>query len=272
MPKRQAPYRHHDGSTCWTRHCSRGNFFVGSTAPEFNAQDFYGPDLAVAPDADPADIAYLRSLLGEPAPATPPEPAIAGALRTILGAELNASHAWRTLLPKRYDPARHEPVRNVAATELSWVKPSGALWLSTHDEAQGSSGWDRLVSGMFPRSVQHTVHFAPEAKVLVVDSRADYLAALAAYPHTVERTLTPQEATWFPHGATSLMQRDGTPKRGLDWERMAKDYDAFFLTERGLWECGKGDFRHEQHHGDVSLYIWDIESAVVFHPAAVVVT
>jgi hypothetical protein len=44
----QAPYRHADGSNCWTKNCSRGH---QSDAPQFEVPSFYRPELFPKPKA-----------------------------------------------------------------------------------------------------------------------------------------------------------------------------------------------------------------------------
>jgi hypothetical protein len=281
MTTRPAPYRHDDGSNCWTKGCSRGNFFVGTSAPmQFTLSDFYSeqplPSIQSVSDAEyKADVDFLLGLRAEKPAPKPTAPKVASAkLPLATGASLNEHYTFRNRLPVTYDPNKHEPVRNVSSEQMMWVKPYGALWISTI-EPSGTSGWDRVTEGLFAseRTVQHDVHFKPEAKVLVIDSREDYERLLQEFPHYVDTShLTDAERQFMPSGgAVSLLRRDGSAKRGLDYERMSQQYDALLLTQKGLNECGNGDYLQEENEEDVSLYIWELESAVVFNPDAVTV-
>lgn len=275
MSKRTAPYRHEDGSNCWTKGCSRGNFFVGQNAVAFTVEDFYS-------DAD--DLAYveaLNSLHAILADANAVQAKLAGATITPLrsGAELNAAYTFRNRLSAPYDPINHVGVKNLAGNDWSWTKPLGAFWISTVQEG-GLSEWDRLWGNRVEAEQhagkhEHEVKFKADAKVLVIDSLADYEALLERYPHFSPAKPDENMAAFRVYGgAFSVFSADGSARRGLDWEKLAEDHDALMLTRRGLRACGGGDYRQENAPapGDISLYSWDFESAVVFHPEAVSVS
>lgn len=292
MSKRSAPYRHEDGSNCWTKGCSRSNFFVGQSAVTFTVSDFYSEaelpsltesDLEISDAEHKASVDYLLNLISNnPTQTTTRQSAkVAPDQLTPLrsGAELNARYTFHNRLQKPYDPTSHGGVQNLTGDDSSWTKPLGAFWISTVQEG-GLSEWDRLWGNRKEAAQnagkhEHEVKFKDDAKVLVIDSLADYEALLERYPHYSK--IEPDEAMAefrLYGGAFSVFSPEGKVRRGLDWEKLAEDHDALMLTRKGLRQCGGGDYRQENAPaaGDISLYSWDFESAVVFHPHAVSVT
>lgn len=276
MSKRSAPYRHKDGSTCWTDGCRRGNFFVGQSAVTFTVKDFYSD----VQDSEYVEaLASLHAILDASSVQTPKlsHPAALTPLRS--GAELNADHTFRNRLQAPYDPAAHGGVQNLAGDDFSWTKPRGAFWVSTVREGKLSE-WDRLWGSHKEAKAnagdyEHEVKFKDDAKVLVIDSLADYEALLDRYPHYSRIELDENMLAFKLYGsAFSVFSSGGKVRRGLDWEVIAEDHDALMLTNRGYRACGGGDYmqQHAPASGDISLYSWDFESAVVFHPSAVSVS
>jgi hypothetical protein len=157
--------------------------------------------------------------------------------------------------------------------EIRFVKPSGGLWMSP--ERNGSTPWDELL-GHTKGGVNHAVEFKPDARVLVINSREDYTRILERYPHRVDISEMTDEEFEFerlmPSSSWNALDSDMLPRRGINYELLAKDYDALYLTGRGLRECGKGDFMNEEHPGDISLNIWDMESGIVLNPDSVQLT
>lgn len=150
------------------------------------------------------------------------------------------------------DPDKIEPIANA-----NHSKPEGGLWLSPGTVEEGS-GWDRLLasdeySGSdVARSragrVNQTVHLIGPARVLKVDSRADLLRAADAYPP----------------GGNEPAERAFYGMRAFDWKALANDYDAIWVTDKGIRENHMAS-----DDRDESLYSWDTESVVVFSGFAV---
>lgn len=116
-------------------------------------------------------------------------------------------------------------------------KPLGGLWTSSLDHATGGCDWVRFCrEGYRDARAFHgwLLSPAPTARLAVVDSHADLCALHARYG-----LLAAPAGPW-----------DG----GLDWERLAADYDGLHLTARGQretrWPFGS----------PITLYGWDAES------------
>lgn len=192
--------------------------------------------------------------------------------------ELNSKHVFINVLPSKYDSTKVKPVRMV--TDISWSKPLGGLWLSTPEG--NVSGWDSLlgntssdVSARDPELMTR-FEFKNDAKVLRIDSLEDYRALLDVYgyrpkldPEAVA-SMVAIDKKWERRSVDSNYTADGGSKRVLDFKKMSKDFDAMFLTWKGLGQCGKGDYRDTRNTfaDDSSLNQWDIESVFVMNPDA----
>lgn len=245
MTTRNAPYRHADGSNCWTKNCSY----------RLNASRIV--DQALKPKTIPL-----------PKSSSLPENLIWS------GVKLNEKMNFVTELPEPYDASKHQPIQNAPA-ELSWAKPHGGLWASPIN-GNGESEWRSLI-GFSPRTHKaHTIKFNDDAKIVVIDSLEDYRTILDKYPHYPKfDELSEEEKFLLDLGHTSSLSSlnpDGTAKRNIDFEKLSQEYDGLYLTMRGLYSCGKSDFRGETMGSDISLYLWDIESAVIFNSKAITVT
>lgn len=113
--------------------------------------------------------------------------------------------------------------------------------------------------------------FKPEARIVVIDSLGDYRKLLDAYPYQAEFTADAKTfaASMGPMLANGFfaINAAGESKRTIDFEKLSKKYDAVFLTQRGLYACGRRNFQQDMGN-DMSLYMWDIESAFVLNPNA----
>lgn len=122
-------------------------------------------------------------------------------------------------------------------TNAQFVKPRGGLWTSTYDGL--TSAWvEWCVAeqyGSFDTTRWFLLTPAPAMRVLTVDSVADMTALYEQY---VDRSI-------------------GLPfLNAIDFEAMARDYDAMHVTERG---------QHATHLSlPRNLYGWDCESTCWF--------
>ncbi len=125
------------------------------------------------------------------------------------------------------------PISNDAKT-LS--KPRGGLWTSTYDADYGS-GWVRwCVAYRYnePLDLHWTVvSVSSTAKVAIIDSAADFAGLINRYPRLL-------------HG-----------RRGLNFERLAQDYDAVHLTHEGY-------LKSRSPRSGPRLIGWDCESTLWF--------
>lgn len=119
----------------------------------------------------------------------------------------------------------------------SHPKPNGGFWTSSECPEE-CSAWVRYASawepGDFPgEQVVYRLLPLPGARVAVVDRRRDMEKILALYPRR-------------PFGVRS-------PELLLDWEAIARDYDALRLTARG---------EKETRYTGSPLWGWDCESTL----------
>jgi hypothetical protein len=110
-------------------------------------------------------------------------------------------------------------------------KPKGGLWTCRAIPGRRLSAWEVwcTMNGqghlLKPGGRWRLVAVAP--RILRVDRYDDLLAALERYPYDA------LPAT----GSTHLDRWVTLALRGLDWPRIAEEYDAFELTMRGLHQC-----------------------------------
>jgi len=126
---------------------------------------------------------------------------------------------------KNYDPKLVSPIKN------SWVKPEGGLWTSPINSEYGWKDWCTMEDF---RECTEDNSFVIElydwAKVYVIDDLEDLLAL----PFT----------TFF----------EG---EYLDFEWLAKEYDAVWLTNKG---------EVKTRWTKPALYGWDCESVLILNP------
>jgi len=143
-----------------------------------------------------------------------------------LGPQLRV-HSEAILDPKVW------PIRNDPKTI---TKPRGGFWTSTYD-ADGGSGWVRwCVAFRYNEPLDlYWIVLSPStsAKVAVIDSAADLMELTDRYPMVVGR------------------------RSGLDFERLADDYDALHLTHEGY-------LRTRSTRRGPRLTGWDCESTLWF--------
>jgi hypothetical protein len=114
-------------------------------------------------------------------------------------------------------------------------KPTGegVLWTSPRNS---SASWSHHLAsdktGEFNGAVRWWIDLSEEALVAVVDSMEDLIELARRFPSS---------------------------DCVLDWELLCCEYDAFWLTQRGLLETAFGD------HHEPNMVGWDCESVVVFN-------
>lgn len=250
---RRAPYKHADGSDCWTKNCSKNS---SASAHSHRSESSSHRSSSKAGRYE----AQVRK-------------AIASIART--GTQMNETYHFSTVFTKgrSYSPRYVRPVKN-AGYDIIETKPKGGLWVATVDE-EGLDSWSRFLgetNSERSEEMRTRMHFKPEAKVLVIDSLNDYRKILIGYPHYAEPTEnSPSKdyARFFVNQRfnTSAINPDGTARRNIDWEKLGKDYDAVMVTGRGVSACGKSHDADMQN--DVSLWNWDFESVFVMNKNAV---
>jgi hypothetical protein len=146
--------------------------------------------------------------------------------RQTLGPQLFL-HDFDSLKPEVW------PIRNGSGL----AKPRGGFWTSTYDPQYGS-GWVRwcVAHEHYNEPLGHnlTVLSVPEsARIVVVNSMSDLLDLIEQYPRQLRG------------------------KRGIDFEHLAKEYDALHLTQEGY-------LRTRSRRSSPNLNGWDCESTVWF--------
>lgn len=120
-------------------------------------------------------------------------------------------------------------------------KPYGGLWASsfTPDDEYFSSWEDFAVNNLTRPNLYNAVVFnlKETARVYTIDSLLDLVELQEKYPTTTNR---------LPEILT---------EGKLDFIKMSKDYDALYLTEKGMWET---------RYTKTNTYGWDCESIVIF--------
>lgn len=129
-------------------------------------------------------------------------------------------------------------------------KPMNGFWTSTAIKKGDSytSEWIKFSaeSGLrIPKSYL-IVKAKPEAKIFVVDSEKDYKALVGE----VKKQKTPSELRGL-----SIFEK-------LNWDVVAKKYDAVRITKNGVEESRE----KEMTTGKPFLYGWDVESTCWFDP------
>lgn len=145
--------------------------------------------------------------------------------------------------PNPLDPSLIGTIRNDGHT-----KPIGGLWLSPVG-ADGRTAWQSWCAGedydpyRGKPARAHRVELRPDARVAKIDSAADLDALAGAYP-----------------------AQDRSP---LNFEALAGDFDAVWLTDRGQWATRFRDGDLRDIGGSApNLYGWDIESVLVLNKDA----
>jgi hypothetical protein len=134
----------------------------------------------------------------------------------------------RDVLEPRIRPNKNDP-KNLG-------KPRGGFWTSTYDPDYGS-GWVRwCVAYRYndPFDLHWTVvHVPKSARVATISSQSDWAALIERYPCTVRG------------------------RRGLDFEKLAPEYDGLHLTNEGY-------LRTRSRRSGPALIGWDCESTLWF--------
>jgi hypothetical protein len=173
-------------------------------------------------------------------------------------------HSFQTRLPEIFDPAKVKRLKNPKDTEHGMIsKPRGALWLSPVN-SKGESAWDSFFYSSEEeragnKTYNHDMVFTPDAKVMVINSKADYIRAINVYPTTVS-VFGPSNSGW-----------QHTNKKGLDFEQISKTYDAVYVSQRAINETSYGFRKDHRYDSYTNLEGWDVPSMVLFNPSKVTV-
>ena len=139
----------------------------------------------------------------------------------------------------KFDPLRFRPIKN----RPEFCKPSGGLWSSPVNSTYGWRDWCK--SEDFHRGEPGTefkFHLKEGSRVYKIDNVYD----LISVPYKTQRRYI----------------RDG---KMIDFEGMAKEYDAILLTVNGEHET-----RYSDREFGMDLYGWDCETLLVLRPECIV--
>lgn len=139
-----------------------------------------------------------------------------------------------------YGSTNYNPEKVGKIVNENWVKPKGGLWTSPIDSTWGWKDWCEMKNFRECNEANSfRLQFKHDAKILVIDSLEDL------------KKLPKQNVV-----ITYKYQ-----KEYLDFELLAKKYDAIWLTETG---------QHETHLSyQTDLYGWDCESVLILNPFCV---
>jgi hypothetical protein len=177
-------------------------------------------------------------------------------LPVTTGVEMEAFE-FKSRLSSIYNPDTFTAIKNGSFGSNGYrEKPSGGLWSSPieRDEDMEISEYDSFfqINQGTSDSVNHDVRFTPEAKVLIVDSRADYDALLSDC-------------------SVDVVVEDLT-KRAVDYERLSRDFDAVYFTTNAVYANGRSNPADEYFKKNVSLRNLDIASLLIMNPKSVKVS
>lgn len=249
----KAPFSHADGSNCWTKNCSKGNFVQKIDVSEALARvnNVFGIPVTLPVKLD----VNFRN---------PAE---------VTGVVFNEQFKMCTTFEGGFDYSKMKPVENPDGSEIFWSKPAGGVWLASEEEG-GQDSWNILLGASMsdsknPDTVE--LKFKDSARVLVISSLEDYRAVLdeaSFIPKVDSSAYPPDTLKLFARTGNTMVARDGAIARVMDFEKLATKYDGIMLTWSGLFSTGKN---HNVDLGDAcSLSLWDIESCFVFDKGSIV--
>jgi hypothetical protein len=127
-----------------------------------------------------------------------------------------------------FQPEKFKPIQNIG-----WNKPNGGLWTSPIDSTWGWLDWCNN-EGFRTQSLESSFKLKLKvgSKIALIDSESD-LRKLHLYKGYLNQLLP-------------------------DFERLSKEYDAIWLTERGQIDT--------RHSHPANLYGWDCETIFIMSP------
>lgn len=139
----------------------------------------------------------------------------------------------RCPLLKHYGASTYLPEKVLPLKNYSWIKPEkGGLWTSPIDSKWGWKDWNE--GELFRKCNEQnsfTIELNKDAKIFIINSLEDLKKAPLI---------------------------NGFSKKVIDFEYIAKKYDAIWLTEKGQYET------HLNYKLD--LYGWDCETVLIINP------
>lgn len=268
----RAPYKHQDGSNCWTRNCSRGHRKNGvltgkpvTRIPEKPVND----EFIYSTQAEETDFMNkLRQVMEEPHSTvtkisfTKTQP-----LHIVSAAGLKEKFA--TTLKTEFDVQKIQPVQE---TDYSLEKPTGGLWAAPFNE-EGSDDWNEFYE---PQGQRYEVNMKPTATIAVIDSAEDYVALMQRFKHTEETfAATGKQESLHSTSGGSVWRTETERLDSLNYRRLGQIVDAVYVTRKGIRECtvwSSKDTNNTLPENMATLHSWDVSSLLVFNPKILTLT
>lgn len=172
-----------------------------------------------------------------------------------------------TRLAGEFDESKfNHPLNRETAAELGkdgpFGKPHGGLWVAPL-APNGRSEWENFIddedySPPNNTTSRYEMRISPDAKVLVIDSWEDYVAAVDSAPRKV------------PDDYSRYLGKEPNDRKGLDYQKLG--VDLVFVTNEGVRQCSfadRGSNARPNGQEYESLYGWDFASGVVMNPKSV---
>lgn len=148
------------------------------------------------------------------------------------------------MISVRYGSKKFNPKKMGKIKNRSFCKPEGGLWVSPVDSKFGWKDWCEVEDFRdCKESNSFKVSFKDDAKVIIIDSYDDLDKLPSMNPYKDIPTLA-SYGDRFP-----------------DFEKLAKEVDAIWLTEEGQWKTRMTNPKN--------LYGWDCESILVLNPNSI---
>jgi hypothetical protein len=179
---------------------------------------------------------------------------------------------FNTVLREKWDASLLTPVSN--ATSAMFRKPEGGLW--TSPVRKGFSAWQSFLSEVElhdPKTNVYNIAFHKKAKILVINSKSDYMLALDAFG-SIPETKESDRITFGLDSQWGIRKNWSNPrgghKRQIDYARLAQYADGIYVTARGLNACGSLEF--DPTYENLSFHNWDLPSLLIFNADSFEVT
>jgi hypothetical protein len=146
-----------------------------------------------------------------------------------------------------YGTTQYRPELVVVQNIPDWNKPWGGFWTSPVDSAHGWADWCRGANTRKCKAANSVrVRLHENARLLIIDTDEDIKALPIQTKHQLREHIPEDFRHIFPIG--------------LDFEALARDYDAIWVTVAGLGRS--------RHHGQLTLQMWDCETVLILNPGA----
>lgn len=256
MPNK-APYRHADGSNCWTKNCSRGHKSVFS---EKAVNTF-----AAFPENDSKFMLKLERAIR---PFYPREEKLS--FNVVQPMNITSAgflkEKFATTLKSEYNPSAFTPVYE---PDYSMEKPAGGLWAAPVSE-DGGDAWTDFYE---PLGHRYELDFKAGATVAVIDSAEDYVALVQRFKHTNDSfAATGKLDSYRSVTGGSVWRSEEERLDSIDYKKLGQVVDALYLTQKGYNECGgwsSQDPSNKLPSNVSTLNAWDIPTLLIFNPKVV---